>query len=331
MINPFKGFSIKRFFLIGFTALATPVTLIWIVMVQPTFTENQPSSTAIDPIRLKKHVIILSEDFHPRNWREVENLNRCADYIYAHFKNSNAGTSFQECEARENVYKNVIGLYGPPSDHRIIIGAHYDTSGDTPGADDNASGVAALIELGYLFGREKPAKTIELVAYPLEEPPFFGTKSMGSSVHGDSLMERGIKVELMIALECIGYFSDQEESQMFPSPLLRLFYPGQGNFITLVGHISQRRIVKQLKKYMKGVNDLPVYSINAPLFIPGVDFSDHRNYWEHGINAVMITDTAFYRNLEYHEQGDTADRLDYDRLSKVVVQVYEGIKGLMND
>ncbi|MGK7875210.1 MAG: M28 family peptidase [Xenococcaceae cyanobacterium] len=324
-----KEFSLKRLLILIMLFACSPVFFVWIIIAQPTFSKNKPSSVKIEKIKLKNHVRILSNQYHPKNWREIENLNRAAEYIYSHFKKSGARTSFQEYKIGVDIYKNVIGIYGPPSNKRIIIGAHYDTNEDTPGADDNASGVAALIELGYLLGKEKLTKEIELVAYTLEEPPFFGTKNMGSAIHAKSLHSQGIKVQFMISLETIGYFSDEKNSQLYPIPLLKLFYPNKGDFIALVGDLRQRSIVRQMKKYMKGSSDLPVYSINAPSFVPGIDYSDHRNYWEYGIDAFMITDTAFYRNLEYHQKGDTADRLDYERLSKVVVQVFEGVIGII--
>lgn len=209
-----------------------------------------------------------------------------------------------------------------------MIGAHYDACGETPGADDNASGAAALIELGYLLGRIPPGREIELVAYVLEEPPFFRTAQMGSAVHAASISSEQDRIVGVIVLEMVGYFCDARGSQSYPSLLLKLIYPNRGNFIAVVGRWDQGQWVKRVKVGMKGTTDLHVYSIRAPSFVPGIDFSDHLNYWPLGFNALMITDTAFYRNKAYHEKGDTADRLDYDRMSKVVVAVFEAIKSM---
>ena len=126
----------------------------------------------------------------------------------------------------------------------------------------------------------------------------------------------------------IGYFSNVPDSQSYPVPALKIFYPNKGNFIAIVGRLGQRKIVRKIKGLMKGATDLPVYSVNAPLMVPGIDFSDHRNYWQYGYDAVMITDTAFYRNQEYHKPGDTAEILDYELMGKAVSQVFEAIKGL---
>jgi hypothetical protein len=129
----------------------------------------------------------------------------------------------------------------------------------------------------------------------------------------------------MISLEMIGYFSDAKKSQSFPIPLLNLFYPSKGDFVTVVGKLDQISVVRRVKKAMQIATPLPVYSINAPILIGGIDFSDHRNYWQEGYEAVMVTDTAFYRNQNYHTVRDTADTLDYQRMSMVVAGVYASV------
>jgi len=172
---------------------------------------------------------------------------------------------------------------------------------------------------------------IESVAYTLEEPPFFDTEDMGSVHHARLLHDQKVSVKCVIALEMIGYFSSEPGSQLYPIPALKIFYPSKGNFIGIVGRLGQRKIVKKIKGLMKGATDLPVYSINAPLIVTGVDFSDHRSYWTYGYDAVMITDTAFYRNQQYHEPSDTAERLNYELMGKVVIQVFEAIKGLARE
>jgi Zn-dependent M28 family amino/carboxypeptidase len=185
--------------------------------------------------------------------------------------------------------------------------------------------VAGLIELANLLGRSSPPMKVELVAYTLEEPPFFRSEYMGSAVHARSLKRAGVSVRAMFSLEMIGYFSDDEGSQHFPNPLLRLFYPTKGNFISVIGKLGQGLLVRKIKGAMKGASSLPVYSINAPRSIPGVDFSDHMNYWDAGYPAVMVTDTAFYRNPHYHMAEDTAEKLDYGRMAQVVEGVYAAV------
>jgi len=323
-----KKANIKRIILIILVLLVIPLFSAWFLVSQPSFNQNSPSAVKLDRSRLREHVVKLSNDFFPRNYLNTNNLDLCAEYIFAHFKRAGADTSFQEFTAIGKKYKNVIGMFGPKTGERIVIGAHYDAFKNTPGADDNASGVSGLIELAYLVGKTKLNIGIEFVAYSLEEPPFFSTKDMGSAHHAKLLHAGNVKVRCMIALEMIGYFSNEPGSQLYPIPAFKIFYPSRGNFMVVAGAFHQRKIVKQIKQYMQGAANLPVYSINAPMFVTGVDYSDHRNYWKYGYDAVMITDTAFYRNLEYHKPGDTPDRLNYGMIEKVVIQIFEAVKGL---
>lgn len=310
-------------------ALAGLVVLgAWLYFAQPLLGSNRPSAQSIDSARLRGHVVALSQTFHPRNHRHVDNLNRCADYIGNHFRAAGAKVSEQKYEVNGNTYRNVIGVFGEDAGPRIVVGAHYDSFSETPGADDNASGVAGLIELAFLLGRTNLPIKVELVAYTLEEPPFFGTENMGSYRHARALSESTGDLALMISLEMIGYFSDMPGSQSRPTIELKLLYPDKGNFIGIVGRNDQRSTVRRVKRHMKGAADVPVYSLNAPLGALGIDMSDHRNYWNFGYDAVMITDSAPYRNTAYHADGDTAETLDYERMSKVVIQVYEAVTGL---
>ncbi len=297
----------------------------WVYLSQPVFRNNKLSQLSIQIDRLKGHVEKLSKEFYPRNYEERINLEKCADYIKDHFQAAGARVEIQEFKVSNIIYKNIIGHFSNNKSSKIIIGAHYDSYEKTPGADDNASGVAGLIELAYLLKSKSLEKNIDLVAYCLEEPPFFRTDQMGSAIHASSISTELDRIQGVIILECIGYFNDKRGSQKYPMLLLKLFYPDYGNYITVVGSWAQRKFVKQVKKGMKGRTDLPVYSISAPGSIPGIDFSDHLNYWPYKMNAVMITDTAFYRNDAYHQLNDTADTLDYKRMSKVVIDVFEMI------
>jgi Zn-dependent M28 family amino/carboxypeptidase len=206
-----------------------------------------------------------------------------------------------------------------------VVGAHYDTAGMQPGADDNASGVAGLIELASLLREASLPLCVELVAFTLEEEPHLLSAPMGSAVHAASLRQQNIPVQVMFSLEMIGYFTDAPHSQRFPLPFLAAVYPSQGNFIAIVGNLSQGLVIRQIKQMMRSASSLPVHSLNAPRFVPGVDFSDHRNYWQAGYHAVMVTDTAFYRNPHYHTKQDTADTLDYGRMAMVVQGVYAAV------
>jgi Zn-dependent M28 family amino/carboxypeptidase len=297
--------------------------ILWWVIARPIISnESAPQAeNRVNPETLRTHVEVLSKRFVPRDDDHPENLDKAAQYIATELRSTSARVSDQEFTVDSAAYKNVIAEYGPESPDIIVVGAHYDTAGDQPGADDNASGVAGLLELGRLLSRVTLRSKIFLVAYALEEPPHFRTENMGSAVHAKSLRERGVSVKLMISLEMIGYFSDIENSQSFPIGLLRLFYPSRGNFILVVDKVFSNH-ARQVKKWMSAASDLPVYSINAPGIIPGVDFSDHLSFWNQGYPAVMVTDTAFYRNNAYHSRMDTADRLDYGKMAKVVNGIF---------
>lgn len=298
------------------------------LIAQPSMRSNEPSSKKADEVQLRKDVDALSKNFHPRNSDNPENLNRCADYISTHFKEAGATVEMQEFIVDKITYKNVIARFGVGKPKKIIVGAHYDSCDDTPGADDNASGVAGLLELARLIGKDQPDIEIELVAYSLEEPPFFGGPQMGSVFHANSVAAEKEKIIGVIVLEMIGYFSDELGSQDYPAPVMKGYYPTRANYITVVSQWDQSEWIADLKAGMQGTTDLPVYSFRAPASLPGIDYSDHRNYWPHNIPAAMVTNTAFYRNKNYHRPGDTAERLDYHRMGKVVVGVYEAIKVL---
>jgi Zn-dependent M28 family amino/carboxypeptidase len=266
---------------------------------------------------------MLSEQYTPRDYKHTDNLDDAAAYIRAEFENTNGRVSEQTYEVDSLIYRNVILKLGPETQERIIVGAHYDAAGELPGADDNASGVAGLIELAQHLDRLSLPLMVELVAYTLEEPPFFRTDQMGSAIHANHLKEQGIRVRIMISLEMIGYFSDENNSQHFPLSILKLLYPTKGNWIAVVGDMGSRAAVCRVKASMRRASSLPVYSINAPpSLVPGIDWSDHLNYRRNNYPGIMITDTAFLRNLNYHTEHDTFDHLDYKRMAMVVKGAY---------
>lgn len=304
------------------------LAIIWLVIAQPSFRKSARSEVTVDAGALREHVRVLSVDCHPRSDLHPENLRKAAGYIERHFTAAGAETRRQQTRVDDQPYDNVIGVFGRGLGRKLVVGAHYDTVPMTPGADDNASAVAGLLEIARLLGLHPPGREIELVAYTLEEPPHFATPAMGSYVHAQGLAEANEEIAGVIVLEMIGRFEDERGSQRYPIPMLKLLYPSRGNFIAVAGILSQREFTKKLKIAMKGTTPLPVYSINAPRALPGMDFSDHRNYWAHEFDAVMVTDTAFYRNRDYHQPGDTLERLDYQRMAQVVVGVYEALGGL---
>ena len=306
--------------------LATLGVLAWFWITQPLFSQPQMGQTiSVDPARLETDVRELSEKLLPRDQTHPSNLDRTAAYIRARLAETGGQLSEQPFTISGNTYRNVICSFGPQSNERIIVGAHYDSYHEYAAADDNASGVAGLIELSRLLSHTNLPLQVDLVAYTLEEPPYFGTAHMGSVMHAQSLRKDGVKVKAMFSLEMIGYFSDAPDSQSFPVSLLRAFYPSRGNFIAVVGSLGEGGMARRVKRAMIGSSSLPVYSISAPRFVPGIDFSDHLSYWKAGYAALMITDTAFYRNHNYHTANDTAEKLDYHRMAMVVAGVYGAV------
>lgn len=271
---------------------------------------------------------MLSEELGPRDAGHPQNLDRVADYIHDQFEPFTDRVEEQTYSAGGMNLRNIQAYFGPDTEERIIIGAHYDVAGPYPGADDNASGVAGLLELARMLPNDDLSIKVELVSWPLEEPPYFYTRKMGSFVHARSLRDQGIKVRAMLALEMIGYFCDEPGCQQYPLFLLRPFYPSEGNYIAVVGNMFQRKLVRTIREAMSEL--LPVESLNAPRIVPGVGLSDHINYWWAGYNAAMITDTAMYRNPNYHSPFDTPDTLDYTRMGQVVDGVRSAIFALSN-
>jgi len=300
--------------------------LFWVT--QPLLTEGGPQPNhfiEVDPEKLKTHVLIMTGDMAPRNFEHFENMEKAADYIHEQFYGAGARINELSYEINGKTFRIVSGFFGPDTNERLIVGAHYDAVPGSPGADDNASGVAGLLGLAAAFGETPLPMQVELVAYPNEEPPFFRTRLMGSYVHAMHLKEEKVPVRLMIALESIGYFTDRPFTQLYPNPFFRLLYPSRGNFIAVVSRLREGSVVRRIKKAMRTVPDLSVHSFNGPSFIAGVDYSDHRSYWRAGYRAVMVTDTAFYRNDHYHTPLDLPETLDYKRFSKVVQGVYAAV------
>lgn len=293
-----------------------------VAITNPVFMDNRDSSStiSINQDRLLKDVKFLTELVPSRNSANLNSLDSAANYIKNEFILHSDRVELQKYRIDNKEYKNVIVSFGPENGERIIVGAHYDVCETQPGADDNASGVAGLLELARFLelNNEKLKCRIDLVAYTLEEPPFFRTELMGSAVHAKMLYDKHIKVKAMISLEMIGYFSDEAHSQKYPIGLLKLFYPTKGNYIAVVGKFGQGGLVRSFKRNMRRGSSIDVRSINAPAFIPGIDFSDHLNYWKYGYEAIMITDTSFYRNANYHERSDSLLTLDFVRMAEVV-------------
>jgi Zn-dependent M28 family amino/carboxypeptidase len=293
------------------------------IMAESTSPEGNEAS-------LLSTVRYLSEEIGERSFRDLPKLNKAADYIEKSLHSFGCLVSRQTFTYRGRAYSNVIGEVkgsNPDKKELLIIGAHYDTAVGTPGADDNASGIAGLVELARLTTLGPAVRTIRFVAFSLEEPPVFGTQDMGSYVYAEQVAQEGVKVYGMISLEMIGYFCEEKGCQAYP-PGVGWLFPDQGNFISFVGNLSSRSFTHRVRKSFVKASNFPVETLNTFSSITGVDFSDHRNFWGFGFDAFMITDTAFNRNRNYHEFEDTWEKLDFKRMNQVITGLYRAMRSL---
>jgi Zn-dependent M28 family amino/carboxypeptidase len=208
----------------------------------------------------------------------------------------------------------------------VVVGAHYDSVSGSPGANDNGSGVAAALELARLMRDSRPERTVRFVWFVNEEPPFFTGEDMGSRRYVRVLKESGARVAAMFSLETIGYYDDRPRSQRYP-PLIAALYPDTGNFIAFVANLASRGVLREALGAFRRHARFPSEGAAMPAFVPGVDWSDHASFWEAGYPALMVTDTAPYRYPHYHLASDTPDKLDYERLARVVT----GLHGMLRE
>jgi hypothetical protein len=294
--------------------------LLWLcLLLSPLLSRAQPATA--DTARLGRHLRYLTSRQPARSAAHPAVLDSVAAYLARHLQVAGGRVARQPVPADGIIYQNVIASFGPETGPRLVIGAHYDVCGEQPGADDNGTGTAALLELARLLGQAKQPlpQRIDLVAYTLEEPPYFRTPHMGSYVHAASLKAANIPVTGMVALEMLGYYDDRPHSQRYPVGALKLLYGSRGNYVTVAQKFGgSGRWGRRLARRYRAVAGLPVRRFKAPAWLPGIDFSDHLNYWHFGYPALLLTDTAFYRNANYHEQTDTLNRLSLPRLALAV-------------
>lgn len=273
-----------------------------------------------DPAYLQDWVEFLALEIGRRPAARPDLLERAADGIVRELASLGYDVRRQPVPTRRGSLSNIIASPPGSTDHAgplLVMGAHYDTVSRSPGADDNASGVAGLLAIARML-RHDPPSGIRLAAFCPEEPPAFRTRRMGSYVYASSLQENHCRVIGMICLEMIGYFTDAPKSQSYPLPFMNLLYPGQGDFIAMVGNVRSAGWTKRISRAFRAGTDLPVETLNAPSIMVGIDFSDHWSFNRHGCQAAMVTDTAFYRNPHYHRPSDLPSTLDYTRMARVV-------------
>ena len=281
-----------------------------------------------DTTLIESHLKNITKQLGFRNYENLYVLNETADYIQKDFLKYSDSVSFQKYKVGREEYKNVIASFGTENKKRIIIGAHYDVCGNQEGADDNASGIVGLLELARMLKGKKLNYRIDLVAYTLEEPPYFRTEYMGSYIHAKYLADNKIDVFGMVSLEMIGFFKDEKNTQDYPLNMLKLIYGNKGNYITLVKKFGSGKFSRRFSKHFKRSKKIRTKKFVGPKVLPGIDFSDHLNYWKFNFSALMLTDTAFYRNKNYHEKGDKMETLDINRMAKVIDGVLESVVGL---
>ncbi len=289
-----------------------------------------------NPRNLKKWVEFLALEVGPRPYNDPERLERVAGYIRQYLLENCYEAELQKFSYKKNEYFNVIGCAAgqkpleKSTSSLLVVGAHYDTVGSTPGADDNASAVAGLLEIARIFSANPPAG-LRMAFFTLEEPPAYRSRNMGSYHYARHLRDNAQALKGMICLEMIGYFTDRPGSQKFPLPFMGRIYPSTGNFIALAGNTRSRAFTMKVRDAFSQGTDLPVETLNAPCLVVGIDFSDHWSFYKMGYQAVMVTDTAFYRNPNYHRFTDVPATLDYEKAAKVVDGLVSVISALTGD
>jgi len=269
---------------------------------------------------LRAHVAKLAGEIGERNlMRNPQGLAAAARYIEESFEALGLSVSSQRFLQDGHEVRNLVAeIPGHGSEAILLLGAHYDSVPGSPGANDNASGVAALLELARLLKDRPHERSLRFVAFVNEEPPFFKTEQMGSRVYARQAAERGDAIAGMFSLETLGYYSDERNSQFYPLPLMGLFYPDAGNFAAFVSNLGSGALLRRSLAAFRRHSDFPVQGLAAPGWVVGVDFSDQWSFWQEDYPAMMITDTAFYRYPYYHSPRDTPDRLSYPELARLV-------------
>ncbi len=285
------------------------------------------ATTFSDTTIIKSHLTAITKTGKFRTYKNIDQLNKTADYIKTVFSQYSDSIFVQEYSVDGQVYKNVICSFGTENKKRIIVGAHYDVCGNQEGADDNASGVVGLLELSRLLKGQKLNQRVDLVAYSLEEPPYFRTEYMGSYIHAKSLADNKTEVYGMISLEMIGYFKDEKESQSYPIDLLSLFKGNKGNYITLVKKFGAGQFTRKFCRKYKATKAIRTKKFTGTP-ASGIDLSDHLNYWKFGFSALMLTDTSFLRNKNYHKPTDAMETLDIKRMAKVIDGLFSTLTSL---
>jgi hypothetical protein len=304
----------------------------WLMIRMPG--KNIAAPAALSPAEanlrreLQADVQTLAADIGERNEFHYAQLKAAADHIERTFSNAGLRPRREGYEMRGRIYDNIEAEIRGDVPEIVLVGAHYDSVLGAPGANDNGSGVAAMLALARRFAQKSQKQTLRFVAFVNEEPPYFQTPEMGSFVYARRCKERGDQISVMISLETIGYFSDAPHSQVYPIPGVSAFYPTTANFIGFVADVRSRALVRRVIALFRQHARVPSEGAAFPAFVPGVSWSDQWSFWQHGYPGIMVTDTALFRYVHYHAATDTPDKLDYDRFALVVSGMEKVIEGL---
>ncbi len=278
--------------------------------------------------KLKEHVVALATDIGPRNGStSYASLREAEAYIEGQLRAMGYEVDKHEYEIENGEVHNLtVEIEGKSKEAGIlVVGAHYDSAPGTPAANDNGSGVSALLEIARIMKPETLKRTIRFVFFVNEEPPFFQTEAMGSLMYARRCEERRENIHAMLALETIGYYSDEPGSQVYPAPVASR-YPDTGNFIAFVGNVDSRPLIQKCVALFREHASFPAEGAAFPSVVPGIGWSDHWSFWQIGVEALMVTDTAPYRYPHYHEPTDTPDKIDFDKMTRVTLGMVEVIR-----
>ncbi|MSO93946.1 MAG: M20/M25/M40 family metallo-hydrolase [Rhodospirillales bacterium] len=287
--------------------------------------------------RLKAHVEALAGGIGERNAWHAGSLDRAAAFIEGQLAGLGYAVEKQDFSTTGEALRGVtfsnltVEIPGASKAKEIVVvGAHYDTVPGSPGANDNGTGVAAVIELARVLKAERLPRTLRFVLFANEEQPFFTSDAMGSRVYAKAAKARGDAIAAMISVETVGYYPRAKGSQRYPFPL-GFFYPDAGNFIGFVSNVGSRDLLRRAIGAFRSETAFPSEGLAAPALVPGVDWSDHASFWEQGYPAIMVTDTAPYRYPHYHSSSDTPDKIDYDSFARVVAGLAKVVAELAAD
>ncbi len=268
---------------------------------------------------LRQDVAVLADAIGVRNLGMYHSLTAAVAFLVGEFEKASYPVHYQDYVVQglpcSNLEVELCGSERP--DEIVVIGAHYDSVPGCRGANDNASGVAALLALAREFAGRRPRRTLRFVGFVNEEPPYFQTPAMGSVVYAQRCRGRQERIVAMLSLETMGYYADEPGSQVYPFPF-KLFYPAEGNFIAFIGNYASRRLVRTVVALFRRHARFPSEGAALPATVPGVGWSDQWAFWQHGYPGLMVTDTALFRYPYYHTARDTPDKIDYARLARVV-------------